>query len=82
DDMYLIKTQDMAREFWSNGDVRRSYARHLGGVNFGFLDGHAAWWQADAVYANTDGGQNHIQDTEGDLEGMWCFCRHNLDWED
>jgi len=81
-DWCTIATQDQAREFWSNGDMRRSYARHLGGVNFGFLDGHAAWWAADAVYANTDGGQNYQQDTWGDLKGMWCFCRHALDAEE
>jgi type II secretion system protein G len=81
EDWSMIKTQAQARQFWSDGDMRRSYARHLGGVNFGFLDGHAAWWQADAVYANTDGGQNFQQDTWGDLKGMWCFCRHVLDAE-
>lgn len=39
-------------------------------------------WQCDAVYANTDGGQNGVQDTWGDLKGMWCFCRHMLDVEE
>ncbi|MFB3882389.1 MAG: type II secretion system protein [Armatimonadota bacterium] len=82
-----IPTQAAAREFWSNGDIRRSYARHLGGTNLGFLDGHAAWWQCDAVYSNATGGQNGERDTEGDLKGIGgdggngaaCFCRHCLD---
>ncbi len=78
-DWCTIATQEQARQFWSDGNMRRSYARHLGGVNLGFLDGHAAWWQVDAVYSNTNGGQNEQQDTEGDLKGMWCFCRHVLD---
>jgi prepilin-type N-terminal cleavage/methylation domain-containing protein/prepilin-type processing-associated H-X9-DG protein len=78
-DWCTLATVAQARQFWSDGDMRRSYARHLGGVNFGFLDGHAAWWPCDAVYSNTDGGQNHEQDTWGDLKGMWCFCRHVLD---
>jgi len=26
--------------------VVRKWARHLGGVNIGFLDGHAAWWDS------------------------------------
>jgi prepilin-type N-terminal cleavage/methylation domain-containing protein/prepilin-type processing-associated H-X9-DG protein len=82
----IIPSQEAAREFWSNGDVRRSYARHLGGTNFGFLDGHAAWWQCDAVYANASGGQNGVQDTWGDLKGPTefggCFCRHCLDVTD
>jgi len=29
--------------FLSNPELRKPYARHLGGVNLGFLDGHASW---------------------------------------
>jgi prepilin-type N-terminal cleavage/methylation domain-containing protein/prepilin-type processing-associated H-X9-DG protein len=29
--------------FLSNPELRKPYSRHLGGVNIGFLDGHAAW---------------------------------------
>jgi len=32
-------------------DLRKPYARHLGGVNLGFLDGHAAWWNSQAIVA-------------------------------
>jgi len=32
---------------------RRPYARHLGGVNIGFMDGHAAWMDSEAVLANS-----------------------------
>jgi len=32
-------------------NLRRPYARHLGGVNIGFLDGHAAWWNSEALIA-------------------------------
>jgi prepilin-type N-terminal cleavage/methylation domain-containing protein/prepilin-type processing-associated H-X9-DG protein len=28
---------------------RKRLARHLGGVNIGFLDGHAKWWPSEAV---------------------------------
>ncbi len=31
--------------------LRKPYARHLGGVNLGFLDGHAAWWNSEALIA-------------------------------
>jgi prepilin-type N-terminal cleavage/methylation domain-containing protein/prepilin-type processing-associated H-X9-DG protein len=75
-DWCIIVSLADAKSFWSDGDRRRSYARHLGGTNLGFLDGHAAWWQADAVYSNTNGGQNLQQDTTGDLKGMWCYCRY------
>jgi prepilin-type N-terminal cleavage/methylation domain-containing protein/prepilin-type processing-associated H-X9-DG protein len=31
--------------------LRKPYARHLGGVNLGFLDGHAAWWNSERLFA-------------------------------
>jgi prepilin-type N-terminal cleavage/methylation domain-containing protein/prepilin-type processing-associated H-X9-DG protein len=47
--------------FLRNPNLRRPYARHLGGNNFGFLDGHAQWILSDAVIAKL---------REGDLEGV------------
>jgi prepilin-type N-terminal cleavage/methylation domain-containing protein/prepilin-type processing-associated H-X9-DG protein len=32
-------------------NFRRQQARHLGGVNLGFLDGHAKWWSSEAMLA-------------------------------
>jgi prepilin-type N-terminal cleavage/methylation domain-containing protein/prepilin-type processing-associated H-X9-DG protein len=29
--------------------ARAPWARHLGGVNLGFLDGHAAWWNSERL---------------------------------
>ena len=29
--------------------MRKPYSRHLGGVNIGFLDGHAAWFKAEFI---------------------------------
>ena len=34
-----------------DGNERRKYARHLGGVNLGFADGHASWYASDALVA-------------------------------
>ena len=34
-----------------NPELRRPYARHLGGVNLGFLDGHAQWFDSEQVIA-------------------------------
>ena len=31
----------------------KPYARHLGGVNLGFLDGHVSWWLSEAIMAKT-----------------------------
>jgi prepilin-type N-terminal cleavage/methylation domain-containing protein/prepilin-type processing-associated H-X9-DG protein len=48
----------------TNPDLRRQYARHLGGVNLGFLDGHAAWWNSEKLLAEcTEEGTNPL--------GLW-----------
>ena len=35
--------------FWTEPDFRKQYARHLGGNNLAFADGHAKWWPAEAM---------------------------------
>jgi len=35
--------------FLLDPNLRRPYTRHLGGVNLGFLDGHASWWQSEKL---------------------------------
>jgi prepilin-type N-terminal cleavage/methylation domain-containing protein/prepilin-type processing-associated H-X9-DG protein len=47
--------------FLANPELRKPYARHLGGVNLGFLDGHARWWASEGIL-------NAIK--EGDVEGV------------
>jgi prepilin-type N-terminal cleavage/methylation domain-containing protein/prepilin-type processing-associated H-X9-DG protein len=37
--------------FLNNPSLRAPYSRHLGGVNLGFLDGHAAWWHSERLVA-------------------------------
>ena len=40
--------------------VRKQYARHLGGVNLGFCDGHAAWFPSERLigeYASSRSGE-------------------------
>jgi len=39
--------------FLRNPDLRIPYARHRGGVNLGFLDGHAAWFASEDVIAQS-----------------------------
>jgi prepilin-type N-terminal cleavage/methylation domain-containing protein/prepilin-type processing-associated H-X9-DG protein len=56
-------------------DLRRPYARHLGGVNLGFLGGHAAWWNSDGLLAKISEGKG------ADMMGLstvswpasWCL---------
>ena len=35
--------------FFKEVSFRRQYAPHMGGLNIGFADGHAAWWDAEAA---------------------------------
>jgi len=37
--------------FLRDRNLLKPYARHLGGVNLGFLDGHAAWWNSEKLIA-------------------------------
>ncbi len=36
-----------------NPELRKPYARHFGGVNIGFLDGHARWFHSEEVIAES-----------------------------
>ncbi|MDH4208317.1 MAG: DUF1559 domain-containing protein [Anaerolineae bacterium] len=40
----------------ANPDLRKQYARHLGGVNLGFLDGHASWINSEALVTGVRDG--------------------------
>jgi prepilin-type N-terminal cleavage/methylation domain-containing protein/prepilin-type processing-associated H-X9-DG protein len=40
---------DLRKAFWTDPNVRGRYTRHLGGSNYAFADGHAAWWNAYAL---------------------------------
>ncbi len=48
-------------DFWGNPDLRKKYARHMGGNNIGFADGHAAWWAADAMIAAANANPPQIE---------------------
>ena len=63
-------------EYWSDPSTRKQYTRHLGGDNIAFLDGHAAWWAADAMIAGAGNWQNpHPQ-----LHGTFCACDNTCPW--
>jgi prepilin-type N-terminal cleavage/methylation domain-containing protein/prepilin-type processing-associated H-X9-DG protein len=49
DCIYLYAPNNGA--FLRSPDLVRPYSRHLGGVNLGFLDGHAAWWSSQRLIA-------------------------------
>ena len=43
--------------FYSNPELRKPYTRHLGGVNLGFIDGHATWISSQGLI-------NKVKDAE------------------
>ena len=52
-------------EMTSDPALRKRYARHFGGVNIGFLDGHARWMHSEEVIAEApshgDLGRGHLR---------------------
>ena len=55
-------------------------ARHLGGSNMGFLDGHASWWNSQrfldawADEAKKSGSQEFGMGLAGGWRGAWSWC--------
>jgi prepilin-type processing-associated H-X9-DG protein len=46
-------------EMVADSSLRKPFVRHLGGVNLGFLDGHAAWWNSERLLAKISEGKGH-----------------------
>ncbi|UCC69132.1 MAG: type II secretion system protein [Armatimonadota bacterium] len=71
--LYFIAPNDGS--FLRDPALRKQYARHLGGNNLGFLDGHAQWLLAETALAKV---------VEGDIKGItipWgpgTYC----DWDE
>jgi prepilin-type N-terminal cleavage/methylation domain-containing protein/prepilin-type processing-associated H-X9-DG protein len=38
-----------AKKFWTDSSIRKDWTRHLGGANLGFADGHAQWYNSEAM---------------------------------
>ncbi len=54
---------------YADPQVRKTYApaRHMGGANIGFADGHAAWWNSEAIL-------DHSPDSSWRADGLLvCF---------
>ncbi|MHC5034958.1 MAG: type II secretion system protein [Planctomycetota bacterium] len=61
--------------FYKDPEVRNYYTRHLGGVNIGYLDGHAAWIRSEALLAK------HL---DGEIDAVYNYCfggrEEYIDW--
>ncbi len=58
-------------KFWTDPNLRKPFARHLGGVNAGFADGHASWMASDAIIANAPSSNDS---SAGKIRGIGCAC--------
>jgi prepilin-type N-terminal cleavage/methylation domain-containing protein/prepilin-type processing-associated H-X9-DG protein len=60
--------------FITSVELRKPYTRHLGGINLGFLDGHAAWMNSETWRVNVLEGDGY------ELIGLWGpdgWCDHD-----
>ncbi|MFB3881769.1 MAG: prepilin-type N-terminal cleavage/methylation domain-containing protein [Armatimonadota bacterium] len=55
-----------AEQFQSDPSFRNKYTRHMGGSNFAFADGHAAWWN---VYTLMDKKRPRRDQSKADADG-------------
>ena len=53
--------------FLTEPGFRKRYAPHLGGINLGFADGHARWWDAETAIGNA-GSCCAFQSAPGQVE--------------
>jgi len=65
--------------FLNDPSLRKPYARHLGGNNYGFLDGHAQWMQAETFLNKVRDGDLDGAYTWGPTAGGWCSSRAEWD---
>jgi prepilin-type processing-associated H-X9-DG protein len=61
----------------TNPDLRRPYTRHLGGVNLGYLDGHASWINSEILKAKVREGDIDLR-----LWGPPSWCANEQEWID
>jgi len=57
--------------FTKDVSYRKTFARHMGGSNLGFADGHAKWWDAEAILFNGWNNSGHAVVPPG-LDGLEC----------
>jgi len=77
DDCYQLYAPNDG-SFLRSSHLRNPYTRHLGGINLGFLDGHASWMKSD-MWA--------VKVTDGSIEGIRLWgppwppdCKTDEEW--
>jgi len=66
-----------SRDFADGAWRQRNAARHLGGANIGFLDGHAKWWNSEAILSAVPDWRWFRAETRTDfpIAGPYGMCR-------
>jgi len=59
---------DALVKFFNESAYRKTFTRHLGGSNVGFLDGHAKWYPSETIIGQGTGTKDAI------FEGGVCPC--------
>jgi len=68
-------SEEDACRFVTEPSFRKRFAPHMGGANWGFADGHAAWWDSEAMLTAANG--NRCCTCEIPLpEKIRGFCPH------
>jgi len=60
--------------FLKNPELRKPYSRHLGGINVGYLDGHASWISSEGMLAKIKDGELESLDPVQDAWGPNTLC--------
>jgi len=58
-------------KFYTDPSYRNKFARHLGGSNIGFLDGHARWYPAETIMSQSPPWPDPIFDKADYLCSCW-----------
>ncbi len=61
--------------FFEDSQYRKQYTRHLGGVNVGFMDGHAKWFASEAIVGGSCPQKTEDTIFEGAYACWWPTCR-------
>jgi len=57
--LYNFAPQD--ESFYKNPELLKPYTRHLGGVNIGYLDGHASWINSRTLINRVAEGEVNLE---------------------
>jgi prepilin-type processing-associated H-X9-DG protein len=62
-------------KYATDANLRKKQARHMGGTNLGFADGHAKWFDSEAVLTGSEWNYSGYGSSTPFLQGLEvCFC--------